>query len=100
MPVSPLTPDRVARVNQLSRTIADEVARAFIGNPTITEALLVALMARGHVLIEGYPGVAKTTLVKAFSGTLGQFVGGLGRCLAGSAPAGQAPRPAARTRRL
>ncbi|HET9626398.1 MAG TPA: MoxR family ATPase [Kofleriaceae bacterium] len=71
MPASPLTPDRVARVNQLSRAIADEVARAFIGNPTITEALLVALMARGHVLIEGYPGVAKTTLVKAFSGTLG-----------------------------
>lgn len=71
MPVSTITPDRVARVNQLARTIADEVGRAFIGNPTITEALLVALMARGHVLIEGYPGVAKTTLVKAFSGTLG-----------------------------
>jgi MoxR-like ATPase len=71
MPVSPLTPDRLARVNYLTRTITDEVGRAFIGNPTITEALLVALMARGHVLIEGYPGVAKTTLVKAFSGTLG-----------------------------
>jgi MoxR-like ATPase len=71
MPASALTPDRVARVNQLARTISDEVGRAFIGNPTITEALLVALMARGHVLIEGYPGVAKTTLVKAFSGTLG-----------------------------
>ena len=71
MPVSTLTPDRVARINHLARTIADEVGRAFIGDPTITEALLVALMARGHVLIEGYPGVAKTTLVKAFSGTLG-----------------------------
>src|SRR3954467_7372203 len=71
MPVPNITPDRVARVNYLARTIADEVGRAFIGNPTITEALLVALMARGHVLIEGYPGVAKTTLVKAFSGTLG-----------------------------
>ncbi|HET7506065.1 MAG TPA: MoxR family ATPase [Kofleriaceae bacterium] len=71
MPASALTPDRVARVNQLARTIADEVGRAFIGNPMITEALLVALMARGHVLIEGYPGVAKTTLVKAFSATLG-----------------------------
>src|ERR1043165_2233194 len=71
MPVPNLTPDRVARVTQLAHTIADEVGRAFIGNPTITEALLVALMARGHVLIEGYPGVAKTTLVKAFSGTLG-----------------------------
>jgi MoxR-like ATPase len=71
MPVPNLTPDRVARVNQLAHTIAEEVGRAFIGNPTITEALLVALMARGHVLIEGYPGVAKTTLVKAFSSTLG-----------------------------
>jgi len=66
-----LAPDRVARVNQLARTITDEVGRAFIGAPTITESLLVALLARGHVLIEGYPGVAKTTLVKAFSGTLG-----------------------------
>jgi len=71
MPLPNLTPDRVARVNQLAHTIAEEVGRAFIGNPTITEALLVALMARGHVLIEGYPGVAKTTLVKAFSSTLG-----------------------------
>ena len=71
MQLSTLTPDRVARVNQLARTITEEVGRAFIGAPTITEALLVALMARGHVLIEGPPGVAKTTLVKAFSGTLG-----------------------------
>ncbi len=70
MPTS-LTPDRVARVSQLARAITDEVGRAFIGQPTITEALMVALLARGHVLIEGYPGVAKTTLVKAFSGTLG-----------------------------
>ncbi|HEU0036791.1 MAG TPA: MoxR family ATPase [Kofleriaceae bacterium] len=68
---STITPDRVARVSQLARTITDEVGRAFIGQPSITEALLVALLARGHVLIEGYPGVAKTTLVKAFSGTLG-----------------------------
>jgi MoxR-like ATPase len=68
---STLSPDRVQRVAQLSRAITDEVGRAFIGTPSITEALLVALLARGHVLIEGYPGVAKTTLVKAFSGTLG-----------------------------
>src|SRR5437763_12548235 len=71
MPVPARTPDRVVRLNQRARTIADEVGRALIGNPMITEALLVALMARGHVLIEGYPGVAKTTLVKAFAGTLG-----------------------------
>jgi MoxR-like ATPase len=66
-----LTHDKLSRVNQLARAITEEVGKAFIGSPTITEALLTALLARGHVLIEGYPGVAKTTLVKAFSGTLG-----------------------------
>ncbi len=66
-----VNPEQLARVSQLARAITDEVGRVFIGPPTITEALLVALIARGHVLIEGYPGVAKTTLVKAFSGTLG-----------------------------
>ena len=71
MPPSSLSPDKLARASQLARAITDEVGRAFIGAPSITEALLTALMARGHVLIEGYPGVAKTTLVKAFSATLG-----------------------------
>ena len=66
-----LTHDKLARVSALSRAITDEVGRAYIGSPHTIEALLVALLARGHVLIEGYPGVAKTTLVKAFSATLG-----------------------------
>jgi MoxR-like ATPase len=68
---SSLTPERLARSRQLAAAISEEVGRAFIGSPAITEALLIALCARGHVLIEGYPGVAKTTLVKAFSTTLG-----------------------------
>jgi MoxR-like ATPase len=66
-----LTHDKLSRVHTLARAITDEVGRAYIGVPATTEALLVALLARGHVLIEGYPGVAKTTLVKAFSQTLG-----------------------------
>jgi MoxR-like ATPase len=71
MPSPKLTSETLARTNQLARAITEEVGRAFIGAPSITEALLVALLAGGHVLIEGYPGVAKTTLVKAFSATLG-----------------------------
>jgi MoxR-like ATPase len=71
MQAAALTHDKLSRVAQLSRAITDEVGRAFIGSPTTTEALLVALLARGHVLIEGYPGIAKTTLVKAFSTALG-----------------------------
>jgi len=61
----------LARVGEISRAIVEEVGKAFIGAPSITEALLTALVSRGHVLIEGNPGVAKTTLVKAFSQTLG-----------------------------
>ncbi len=61
----------LARVGDIARSIVEEVGKAFIGAPAITEALLTALVARGHVLIEGNPGVAKTTLVKAFSHTLG-----------------------------
>jgi MoxR-like ATPase len=48
-----------------------EVGRIFIGDGAAVEMMLVALLARGHVLLEGVPGVAKTTLVKAFGATLG-----------------------------
>jgi MoxR-like ATPase len=63
--------EHLASVGDVARAIVDEVGKAFIGAPSITEALLTALVARGHVLIEGIPGVAKTTLVKAFATTLG-----------------------------
>jgi MoxR-like ATPase len=48
-----------------------EVSRVYIGDATAVDGLLVALLARGHVLLEGVPGVAKTTLVKAFAIALG-----------------------------
>lgn len=47
-----------------------EVGRIFIGPPSVIEGLLIALLANGHVLLEGVPGVAKTTLVRAFSRTI------------------------------
>jgi MoxR-like ATPase len=61
----------LSQVGQISQAITSEVAKAYIGPASTTEILLTALIARGHVLIEGVPGVAKTTLVKAFSQTLG-----------------------------
>jgi len=67
---STITPEQLASVGTIGRTILDEVGKAFIGPPAVTEAILTALVARGHVLIEGNPGVAKTTLVKAFAQTL------------------------------
>ncbi len=55
----------------LGRAVVEEVGRVFIGNPSLCEALLLALLSRGHVLLEGVPGVAKTTLCKAFAQVLG-----------------------------
>jgi MoxR-like ATPase len=48
-----------------------EVGRVYIGDTGAVETMLVALLARGHVLLEGVPGIAKTTLVKAFAVALG-----------------------------
>ena len=52
-------------------SVRREVSRVYIGDGVAVEMMLVALLARGHVLLEGVPGVAKTTLVKAFGVTLG-----------------------------
>ncbi|MBI4512345.1 MAG: MoxR family ATPase [Deltaproteobacteria bacterium] len=60
-----------AHVNRIASAIVAEVGRAYFGQAETTEILLTALLARGHVLLEGVPGIAKTTLVKAFSRTLG-----------------------------
>ncbi|MGC4092198.1 MAG: MoxR family ATPase [Polyangiaceae bacterium] len=51
--------------------VRSEVGRVYIGDARAVETMLVALLARGHVLLEGVPGIAKTTLVKAFATSLG-----------------------------
>jgi MoxR-like ATPase len=52
------------------RTVA-EVGRVVVGMEHVTRQLLIALLAAGHVLLEGVPGVAKTTLSKTFARILG-----------------------------
>jgi len=66
-----LTPQSLTQSQELGRALIEEVSRVFIGNTSLVEALLLALISRGHVLLEGVPGVAKTTLVKAFAQVLG-----------------------------
>lgn len=48
-----------------------EIGKAVVGQDAAVTGLLIALLARGHVLLEGVPGVAKTLLVRAFSQSLG-----------------------------
>ncbi len=47
-----------------------EVAKAVVGQEAAVTGLVIALLARGHVLLEGVPGVAKTLLVRTLAATL------------------------------
>ncbi|HET7268836.1 MAG TPA: MoxR family ATPase [Oleiagrimonas sp.] len=47
--------------------LREELSNAIIGQPHLVECLLVALLADGHLLVEGAPGLAKTTAVKALA---------------------------------
>ncbi len=49
------------------KRLKQSIARVIMGQETVVEDLLIAVLARGHVLIEGAPGLGKTRLVRAFS---------------------------------
>jgi len=51
--------------------IQREVGKALVGMEETVELMTIALIANGHVLLEGVPGIAKTTLSKNFASTLG-----------------------------
>jgi MoxR-like ATPase len=48
-----------------------EVKKTIVGQDVLLERLLVALLARGHILVEGVPGLAKTLAVKSLAGAIG-----------------------------
>jgi len=71
---SPLAESAAPTQSSLSRrvrAIRTEVGKVFIGQMEVLDQILVALLAGGHVLIEGVPGLGKTLLVRALSAVLG-----------------------------
>ncbi len=52
------------------KKLKKELAKVVIGQETMIDALLIGLLTNGHVLLEGVPGLAKTTTVKALSQVL------------------------------
>ncbi|MFC4993785.1 AAA family ATPase [Rubritalea tangerina] len=63
-----LPPDDVAAIDQLGETyraFKQEIAKVIIGQETVVEQLAIALFARGHALLMGVPGLAKTLLVSS-----------------------------------
>lgn len=59
------------RVRMLRDRAVAEVGRVVVGMESVTHQFMIAVLAGGHVLLEGVPGVAKTTLSKTFARVLG-----------------------------
>jgi MoxR-like ATPase len=59
------------RLQGLRDRVVSEVARVVVGMEDVTRQFMIALAAGGHVLLEGVPGVAKTTLSKTFARVIG-----------------------------
>lgn len=63
--------DIVARCTQLLAAIRGEVNKTLVGQERLVDSLLIALLTKGHILLEGVPGLAKTTAVRALAAALG-----------------------------
>lgn len=50
--------------------VRNEIAKAVVGQDSVISGLMIALLCRGHVLLEGVPGVAKTLLIRALAASL------------------------------
>src|SRR5262245_50823567 len=65
-----LAPDKLAP-NKPMEQVLYEVKKFIVGQDELLERLIVALLARGHVLVEGVPGLAKTMAIKTLARTIG-----------------------------
>jgi MoxR-like ATPase len=60
----------VQKLNHAYRRITDELSKVIVGQQHVIEELLVAMFARGHCLLVGVPGLAKTLLIRTLADTL------------------------------
>src|ERR1700733_13501605 len=60
----------VNRLNDAYQRITHELSKVIVGQQTVIEELLVAMFARGHCLLVGVPGLAKTLMIRTLADTL------------------------------
>ena len=62
--------EQVKRESEFVRTLVGEIGKVIVGQKYLIERLLIGLLADGHVLLEGVPGLAKTLSVKTLSAAI------------------------------
>ncbi len=63
--------ERTAHDQKLIEQVVYEIKKVIVGQDALIERLLVALLSRGHVLVEGVPGLAKTMAIKTLAQSIG-----------------------------
>jgi MoxR-like ATPase len=66
MPIEAAASPAVAKLN----TVRDEIAKIIVGQQSVVDGVLICLLAGGHVLLEGVPGLGKTTLLRTLARAL------------------------------
>ncbi len=61
----------IAEVRTHASAILDEVGKLIVGKRNILQNMLIGLLAEGHILLEGVPGIAKTYMANAFAASIG-----------------------------
>ncbi|MDY0052414.1 MAG: AAA family ATPase, partial [Aliarcobacter sp.] len=58
-------------MNNIIHSIRNEIKKVIVGQEELIDSLLIGLIANGHILVEGVPGLAKTTAINALAQALG-----------------------------
>ena len=64
-------PAEVDRVQEMAARLRENVQRVIVGKDDVIDLATIALLCRGHILVEDVPGIGKTTLSKALAQSLG-----------------------------
>ncbi len=61
---------KIEQTRELVNSIRSEIGKVLVGQRALVDGLLIGLFTKGHILIEGVPGLAKTSAVKALADTV------------------------------
>jgi MoxR-like ATPase len=62
---------RIEQFQKNLQLVREEVGRIIVGNRDVVDGVMTCLLARGHVLIEGAPGIGKTSLAHTLATSIG-----------------------------